>query len=105
MIQTGGLFDIIDTMKDPIHNKVINPKTGRYRPAKRVYTVWLVPNESDKWNIYHCPDCRNPVAQYRGELVAEVPGCAPSTYPVQIQCKNPNCGRKIVFADTTEQVL
>jgi hypothetical protein len=92
-------------VKNPIHNKVINPKTGKYTPKKRVYTIWVVESWSEKWMIYHCPDCRNPIAQYKGDLVAEVPGEAPTPYPVQIQCKNPNCGRKIVFKEAIEQVV
>jgi len=91
-------------MKDPIHNKQINPKTGKYIPKKRVYTVWVVRSDDDEWRIYHCPDCKNPIAQYKGDMVAEVPGCPPFHYPIMIQCKNPKCGRKIIFADAVEQV-
>lgn len=91
-------------MKSPIHNATYNTKSKRPRAAKRVYTVWIVPKEDDKWLIYHCPDCRNPIAQYNGELVAEIPGEAPKPYPVKIQCKNPSCGRKIIFKEAAEQV-
>lgn len=92
-------------MAEPIHNKEISPKTGRYIAAKRVYTVWLVAPNDDRWKMYHCPDCRNYVARYKGDLVAEVPGTHPDAYPVEIQCRNRDCGRKIVFAGTVEQVL
>jgi len=90
-------------MREPIHNKEISPKTGRYVAKKRVYTVWLVSSSDDRWKIYHCPDCRNPVAQYKGDLVAEVPGETAKPYPVMIQCKNPNCGRKILFNGVVSQ--
>lgn len=93
-------------MKDPIHNKTMNLMSGKIIPAKRTYTVRLVaPDDGDKWQIYHCPDCRNPIAQYRGSLIEEIPGEVPYAYPVKIQCKNPNCGRKIIFQEVIEQVL
>ena len=91
--------------KVPIHNIVINPDTQRERPAKRVYTVWIVPTEDEGWRMYHCPDCRTPICQYKGDLVAEMPGESPEPYPIQIQCKNPQCGRKIVFEAPVHQIL
>ena len=91
--------------KPPIHNVTINLKTLKTVAAKRTYTVWLVPTEDDDWRIYHCPDCRNPIAQYKGDLVAEIPGESPSPFPVKVQCKNPLCGRKIVFEDAIRQFL
>jgi hypothetical protein len=33
--------------KKPIHNTKINLETLKMRPAKRVYTVWIVPTEDD----------------------------------------------------------
>lgn len=94
------------TVKKPIHNTRMNLETLKMRPAKRVYTVWIVPVEDDdEWKIYHCPDCRTPIAQYKGDLVAEIPGESPHPYPIQIQCKNPQCGRKIVFEDAIRQLL
>lgn len=92
-------------MFGPIHNVTYNTISGEPRAAKRVYTEWLVRAEDDEWRMYHCPDCRNPVAQYKGDLIAGVPGEAPNPYPIQIQCKNPKCGRKIVFKQAIEQVL
>ena len=92
-------------MKDPIHNVTFNTITLKPRAAKRVYTVWLVAQQDDRWNIYHCPDCRNPIAQYKGDLVAEIPGEIENPYPVKIQCKNPKCGRKIVFKEAITQVI
>ncbi len=91
--------------KEPIHNKKLNLETLKMRPAKRIYTIWIVPTEDDNWRIYHCPDCRTPIAQYKGDLVAEIPGESPEPYPIQIQCKNPQCGRKIVFQDAVHQLL
>jgi hypothetical protein len=91
-------------MREPLHNKTYNPSRGTFRASKRVITVFTVFKEDGGWSIYHCPDCRNPVAQYKGDLVAEVPGETKSKYPVMIQCKNPNCGRKVMFKSSTEQV-
>jgi len=89
----------------PIHNKEFNLVTGKIIPAKRIYTVWIVKTADDKWRIYHCPDCRNPVAQYQGDIIAEIPGKVPNSYPIMIQCRNPNCGRKIIFKQAIEQVI
>lgn len=101
---TGEPCDIILAMaKEPIHNKEYDLYKGAYVPKKRTYTVWLVPSNEDKWLMYHCPDCRSYIAQYRGELVCEVPGEAPESMPVMIQCRNPNCGRKILFKSVAEQ--
>jgi len=90
--------------KDPIHNINHNTASGKPRAAKRIYTVWIVPTDNDKWNMYFCPDCKTPIAQYKGDLVAEIPGEAPKPYPVMIQCKNVACGRKILFKEATEQI-
>lgn len=92
-------------MKDPIHNKTFNPHRGTFRASKRVITVTTVFKNDGDWSIYHCPDCRNPIAQYKGDVVEEMPGEAPANYPVLIQCKNPNCGRKIMFKSSSEQVM
>lgn len=91
-------------MRLPIHNKVINKETGLPRPKKRVYTVWLVSRWTDEWTIYYCPDCRNPIIEYKGDLIAEIPGEVKEGYPIRVQCKNPNCGRKVVFKEVIEQL-
>ena len=89
----------------PIHNTKTNPETLKQRPAKRIYTVWIVPTKDDQWRMYHCPDCREPVVRYKGDLVAEIPGESPHPYPMEIRCKNPGCGRTLVFEDAIEQVI
>lgn len=94
-----------NSMGSPIHNKEFDLTTGKVRPAKRIYTVWLVKDNDDRWNIYHCPDCRNPIAQYKGAAVCEIPGETPGAVPVMIQCKNTNCGRKILFKEVIEQMI
>lgn len=92
-------------MNNPIHNKVFNPITGTFRASKRVVTVFTVFRDDGNWSIYHCPDCRNPIAQYKGDIVAEIPGGVENKYPVLIQCKNSNCGRKIMFKSASEQII
>lgn len=92
-------------MRSPIHNINFNTSSGIPRAAKRIYTVFIVPREDGNWSIYHCPDCKSPMAQYKGDLIAEIPGEAPHTYPFMIQCKYSKCGRKILFADATEQII
>ena len=86
----------------PIHNKKITYK-GKVVARKRVYTVFTVGSEDTRWKMYHCPDCRNPIAQYKGDAIMEVPGEAPEAYPFMVQCKNPKCGRKVLFKSSTEQ--
>ena len=88
---------------EPIHNAEVT-SSGRLVARKRTYTVFTVPINDGTWKMYHCPDCKRPLAQYKGDLVAEVPGLVENGYPVLIQCKNPKCGRKIMFKGTAEQV-
>lgn len=89
----------------PIHNTVINPKTQKERPAKRIYTVWIVPTNDDIWRMYYCPDCREPIIRYKGDIVAEIPGESPQPYPLEVMCKNKGCGRTLVFEDAIKQIL
>lgn len=81
-------------MGTPLHNKEIT-HTGRVVAKKRIYTIFVVASDDDTWKIYHCPDCRNAIFQYKGDLVREMPGLVESKCPVLTQCKNPNCGRKV----------
>jgi hypothetical protein len=88
--------------KTPPNERIYDNETMRWRPRKRIYTVWLIYVATTDWLMYFCPDCRNPIAQYQGQLVMEHPGYKPFNLdhaPVMIQCKNPQCGRKIVFQD------
>lgn len=91
-------------MSNPIHNVKFVPDKGRFVAKKRVISVWTVFKDNGDWSIYHCPDCRNPISQYKGDVIAEIPGGVSHSYPVMIQCKNPKCGRKIMFVDATKQV-
>lgn len=79
-------------------------QTNRYRPIKREFTVWLIWVTDPEWKMYWCPDCRQPIIQYKGDLIMEHPGIdgsmldiQPTTPPLMVQCKNAGCGRKIMF--------
>ena len=77
--------------------------SGHLRRRKRVVSVWLINDGDTQWRMYHCPDCRNAIFQYKGDIVAEVPGGAELEYPILIQCKNPNCGRRVLICYVTSQ--
>lgn len=93
-------------MREPVNEKVFDNETFSYKASKREFTVWLIDIRQGKWNMYWCPDCRSPIAQYLGDLVMEYPGFDASkstTMPVMIQCKNPNCGRKVIFQSVAQR--
>ena len=97
---------IFASIKQPVNERIYDTEAMRWRPRKRIYTVWLLYVESDDWRMFFCPDCRNPIAQYKGQLVMEHPGYTPVSLdhsPVMIQCKNPQCGRKVVFQDVVKR--
>lgn len=94
----------------PIHEKKYDPETDKFKPKKRVFTVWLLYVDEPDWKMYWCPDCRKPVMQYKGDLIMEHPGIdADGTYikpvapPILIQCKNERCGRKFMFQGTVKR--
>lgn len=93
-------------MREPVNEKIYDTQAMRWKARKRIFTVWLIYIPGNEWLMYFCPDCRNPIAQYKGQLVMEHPGYQPvnlSHSPVMIQCKNPQCGRKIVFQDAVRR--
>lgn len=81
---------------NPNIEPIVDPLSGRVKPRKRVYTVWVIFVQTG-WKMYFCPDCQNPLAQYQGDTVQEILGEAVFSFPVQVQCRNPNCGRKVIF--------
>jgi hypothetical protein len=88
----------------PVNERYLDNETFRYKARKRIYTVWLLYVEQGEWLMYWCPDCRNSIAQYKGDLIMEHPGAdetgtyiKPKSPPIMIQCGNPSCGRKIMF--------
>jgi len=91
-------------MRQPVNERHFDNESFRYKATKRVFTVWLLYVNQPEWNMYWCPDCRNSICQYKGELIMEHPGAdeamtdiQPHSPPLMIQCGNPYCGRKIMF--------
>jgi len=90
-------------VRGPLHNSTM--KGGELRAKKRLYTVYVVPNNNKEWQPWYCPDCRNMVFRYKGDAIIEVPGEAPVKFPVEVACKNGMCGRRILVADAAEQMI
>ena len=85
--------------------RIYRSQNDKYTIKKTIISVWLVDHGEGDWKMYFCPDCRNAIAQYKGNIVMEVPGSTPEKTPVMIQCKNPRCGRKIQFEDIVKHDL
>lgn len=68
-------------------------------------TVTLIKKDNDTEHLWYCPDCRNPVIKYKGEVVSIIPGYAPSELPLIRQCRNDDCGRNYVFCYFAEEEL
>ena len=62
-----------------------------------VVTVAIVENLTENWKLFNCPTCKNPVFQYRGQMVAIVPGYAPAEIPIVLQCSNKDCRQKYLI--------
>jgi hypothetical protein len=95
---------------NPVHEKIYDPASMRFKARKRQFTVWILWIDQGEWKMYWCPDCRNPIAQYKGDLIMEHPGIdedgkyvKPMHPPVLVQCKNSQCGRKILFQGTVKR--
>lgn len=82
------------------HTQLIGSK--RVQVIKKyVTTVTLIkPNDGlgdNGLHIFNCPDCKNPVLQYRGEIASILPGFTPVELPIIVQCSNRDCRRKYSF--------
>jgi len=66
-----------------------------------VTTVYLVKHSNSQEHPFWCPDCRNMILQYRGEVIKLAPGSLvdgeDSTLPLTVMCSNTNCKRKYQF--------
>ena len=38
-------------------------------------------------HMFFCPNCQNPICQYKGRLVSIMPGASPLKLPVLIRCR------------------
>lgn len=89
--------------KEPLHNKVLT-LAGKWLPRERLYTIFSVKADDNQWKPYHCPDCRNMIFKYKGNLMMEIPGEVIVKAPMKVRCKNSSCGRTILWAGSAEQV-
>jgi hypothetical protein len=78
-------------------NKYKQPLTLREKTY--ITTVTLIkPKEGDKErHVFFCPDCRNAIIEYIGEVVSIVPGRIPQDLPITVPCRNYKCRRKYTF--------
>ena len=51
----------------------------------------------DSKHVFFCPDCRNAIIEYIGEVISIVPGSIPKDLPIAVACKNYKCKRKYMF--------
>jgi len=69
---------------------------------KPIATVWLERRVGSP-HPFFCPDCRNMLMSYTGEIVSIVPGGIQIHTPTSIiQCQNRNCGKKFQFVYVAE---
>lgn len=67
-------------------------------------TVYLSKPDSQELHKFHCPDCRTPILQYKGEVVKVVPGFNHAELPIVVQCSNSKCKRKYNFISFVEEL-
>lgn len=64
-----------------------------------VTSVWLAKDPLDpegyRLKMFFCPNCQNPVIQYKGHIVTIVPGACPSKLPILAKCSN--CKMRYLF--------
>jgi RNase P subunit RPR2 len=70
----------------------------------RTITVWLQYKIDKKIHPYFCPNCRNVVMTYGGDVVMEMPGEHPNNMPFVVQCKNPNCKTRYHFIGFVKEI-
>lgn len=70
----------------------------------RTITVWLKYQIDKKIHPYFCPNCRNVVMTYAGDVVMEMPGEHPNNMPIVVQCKNPNCRTRYHFIGFVKEI-
>lgn len=69
-----------------------------------ITTVYLSRPENHELHIFHCPDCKNPVIQYAGEIVKIIPGMNETKLPIVVECSNGRCKRKYNFITFLEEL-
>ena len=82
-------------------SKILNPATGKFQGKRESVTVWLLPDDDDRVQMFWCPYCRNPITQYQhGKIEKIIPGKSPEIKSpvIQIMCRNPKCRKVFHFA-------
>lgn len=64
--------------------------TGQLRQKKKICTIIIEYND-EQWHFFYCNDCRNPVFQYKGDVIKTIPGLSVSTTPILNMCSNNQC--------------
>jgi len=66
-----------------------------------VTSVWLQRDITDpqgyNLKMFFCPNCQNPLIQYKGNVIQIVPGEGPYKVGTVLQCKN--CKSRYMFHD------
>lgn len=81
-----------------------NPKTKQKKFTTTVTLIRVNPNVNDEANMFFCNDCKNAVAQYKGEVIKIHPGEVEVDAPLIVQCSNPKCNRKYLFNYFVEEI-
>lgn len=63
-------------------------------------SVWLSDYGDGKIRMFFCPNCQAPLLQYKGKIVAIVPGFTPSPLPMIRKCDG--CKMKYSFNGIVE---
>lgn len=66
----------------------------REKAIPKLISIWIEFNTDYDPHIFYCHACRNPIMQYQGEVIMELPSNHPSKMPLIIQCKNQTCKRR-----------
>jgi len=63
-----------------------------------VITISIVENYSGHFILFRCSICGNPVFEFRGRVVSELPGGAPVEIPIVVQCQHSNCKQRYLIS-------
>lgn len=78
-------------------DKVLSTTANKFVKKSFVTTIYLVRNDDPYLRPFFCPDCRNMILQYGGEVARIVPDQTSTNLPIVVQCRNRDCGRKYQF--------
>lgn len=81
--------------------QIFNPTKDKFEKLPEYMSIYLIFYDDTVPHMYYCNACRNPIMQYRGEVIMEIPGLHDNNYPIIIQCKNDRCKRRYNFLGFT----